>query len=131
MKEKPRKKVPKKISSVSHPTRQAILEELEKNEQTTLDLEESLNESRYNLYHHLEVLETQGIIEQKREGKVKVYNLRKGVAPIVLEISELSREKRDVFKDLLNEMLKLWEKEEVKDIKEIDEVLIVPTVDDI
>lgn len=128
MKEERRKKVPKRISSVSHPTRQAILEELNKKEQTTLDLEESLEESRYNLYHHLEVLETQGIIEQKREGKVKVYNLRKGVAPIILEIKHLSKEQHSEFKNLLNKILALWKKETVKDISEIDEVLIVPSV---
>ena len=128
MKEERRKKVPKKISSVSHPTRQAILEELKKKEQTTLDLEQSLEESRYNLYHHLEVLETQGIIEQKREGKLKVYNLRKGVAPIILEINQLSKDKHDEFKDLLNKILALWKKEAVKNVSEIDEVLIVPSV---
>jgi len=128
MKEERRKKIPKKISSVSHPTRQAIIEELTDKDQSTLDLEQSLEESRYNLYHHLEVLETQGIIEQKREGKVKVYNLRKGVAPIVLEISDLPKVKHSMFKDLLNKMLKLWNKEEVKTIDEIDEVLIVPAV---
>ena len=130
MKEKPRKKVPKKISSVSHPTRQAILEELTKNEQTTLDLEESLNESRYNLYHHLEVLETQGIIEQKREGKVKIYNLRKGVAPIILEIDSLSSDKHSEFKSLLNKILALWKKDPIKNVRDIDEVLIVPSVKD-
>lgn len=126
MKEERRKKVPKKISSVSHPTRQAILEELKKNKQTTIDLEESLSESRYNLYHHLEVLENQGIIEQQREGKVKVYNLRKGVAPIVLEINELSKAQYSEFKILLNKMLELWKKEKVNDVSEIDEVMIVP-----
>jgi DNA-binding transcriptional ArsR family regulator len=128
MKEERRKKVPKKISSVSHPTRQAILEELKKKDQTTLDLEQSLEESRYNLYHHLEVLETQGIIEQKREGKIKVYNLRKGVAPIVLEIKYLPKEKHSEFRNLLNKILALWKKEVVKEISEIDEVLIVPSV---
>ena len=128
MKEERRKKVPKKISSVSHPTRQAILEELKKKEQTTLDLEQSLEESRYNLYHHLEVLETQGIIEQKREGKLKVYNLRKGVAPKILEINQLSKDKHNEFKDLLNKILALWKKEAVRNVSEIDEVLIVPSV---
>lgn len=127
MKEQRRKKIPKKISSVSHPTRQAIIEELKNKDQTTLDLEQSLDESRYNLYHHLEVLETQGIIEKEREGKLKVYKLRKGVAPIVLEIGNLSKEKHNSFKELLNKMLKLWNKEEVRNIAEIDEVLIVPS----
>ena len=130
MKEERRKKVPKKISSVSHPTRQAILEELKGKEQTTLDLEQSLDESRYNLYHHLEVLETQGIIEQKREGKVKVYNLRKNVAPIVLEINKLSKDKQNEFKLLLNKILSLWKKDQIKNVNDIDELLIVPSTDD-
>ena len=130
MKEQRRKKVPKKISSVSHPTRQAIIEELKNKDQTTLELEQSLDESRYNLYHHLEVLETQGIIEKEREGKLKVYKLRKGVAPIVLELVSLPKDKHNEFKNLLNKILALWKKETVNDISEIDEVLIVPSVKD-
>ena len=129
MKEERRKKVPKKISSVSHPTRQAILEELKNKEQTTMDLEQTLDESRYNLYHHLEVLETQGIIAQKREGKVKVYNLRKNVAPIVLELSSLPKAKHGEFKSLLNKILSLWKKDQIEDINDVDEVLIVPSTE--
>jgi hypothetical protein len=73
-------------------------------------------------------LETQGIIEQKREGKVKVYSLRKGVAPIILEITQLSKDKHSEFKNLLNKILALWKKEAVRNVSEIDEVLIVPAV---
>jgi len=130
MKEQGRKKVPKKISSVSHPTRQAIIEELSKSNQTTKNLEDSLEESRYNLYHHLEVLETQGIIEHKIDERVKVYNLRKGVAPIVLEIDALTKNQHSEFKNLLNKILALWKKDKVEDISEIDEVLIVPAYED-
>ncbi len=129
MKEERRKKVPKKISSVSHPTRQAILEELQNKDQTTLDLEQSLDENRYNLYHHLEVLETQGIIEQKKEGKVKVYNLRKNVAPIILELGKLPKDKHNEFKTLLNKILTLWKKDQIKNIEDVDEVLIVPSTE--
>ncbi len=127
MKEERRKRVPKKISSVSHPTRKAIVEELKEKNQTTLDLEQSLDESRYNLYHHLEVLENQGIIEQEREGKVKVYKLRKGATPIVLEVEALPKDKHETFKQLLNKILLLWKEKEIKNITDIDEVLIVPT----
>ena len=126
MKEERRKRVPKKISSVSHPTRKAIVDELKEKNQTTLDLEQSLDESRYNLYHHLEVLENQGIIEQRREGKVKVYKLRKGATPIVLEVEALPKDKHETFKQLLNKILLLWKEKEIKNITEIDEVLIVP-----
>ena len=122
-----RKGVPKNISSVSHPTRKAIVEELKEKNQTTLDLEQSLDESRYNLYHHLEVLESQGIIEKGKEGKLKVYKLRKGVSPIVLEVEALPKEKHETFKQLLNKILQLWKEKEIKNIDEIDEVLIVPT----
>ena len=127
MKEERRKRVPKKISSVSHPTRKAIVDELKEKNQTTLDLEQSLDESRYNLYHHLEVLETQGIIEQKREGKVKVYKLRKGATPIILEVEALPKDKQETFKQLLNKILLLWKEKEINNITDIDEVLIVPT----
>ncbi len=126
MKEERRKRVPKKISSVSHPTRKAIVAELKEKNQTTLDLEQSLNESRYNLYHHLEVLENQGIIEQQREGKMKVYKLRKGATPIVLEVEALPKDKHETFKQLLNKILLLWKEKEIKNITDIDEVLIVP-----
>ena len=101
MKEERRKKIPKKISSVSHPTRQAILEELKGKEQTTLDLEQSL-----------------------------VYNLRKNVAPIVLEINKLSKDKQNEFKLLLNKILSLWKKDQIKNVNDIDEVLIIPSIDD-
>ena len=127
MKDERRKRVPKEISSVSHPTRQAILKELKKSGKTTLELERILKESRYNLYHHLEVLKKQGIIEEKKEGKVKVYRIRKGVSPIVLEIAKLQEEKKEKFMKLLNEMLKLWEEEEIKEIEKISEVMIIPT----
>jgi DNA-binding transcriptional ArsR family regulator len=126
MKDERRKRVPKKISSVSHPTRKAIVDELKEKNQTTLDLEQSLNESRYNLYHHLEVLENQGIIEQHRDGKVKVYKLRKGATPIVLEVEALPEDKQETFKQLLNKILILWKEKEIKNITDIDEVLIVP-----
>ncbi len=126
MKDERRKRVPKKISSVSHPTRKAIVDELKEKNQTTLDLEQSLNESRYNLYHHLEVLENQGIIEQHRDGKVKVYKLRKGATPIVLEVEALPEDKQETFKQLLNKILILWKEKEINNITDIDEVLIVP-----
>ncbi|MHA1222500.1 MAG: winged helix-turn-helix domain-containing protein [Candidatus Heimdallarchaeaceae archaeon] len=127
MEEERRKRVPKEISSVSHPTRQAILKQLKKSGKTTLELERELKESRYNLYHHLEVLKKQGIIEEKKEGKIKVYKIRKGVSPIVLEVNKLPEEKKEKFRKLLNEMLKMWQEDEIKKIDSISEVMIIPT----
>ena len=59
-----------------------------------------------------------------------MYKLRKGVAPIVLELESLPRDKHTEFKNLLNKILALWKKDEVRNITEIDEVLIVPTTKD-
>jgi len=117
------------MSQYSLHSPQACLKELKNKSQTTLDLEESLNESRYNLYHHLEVLEKQGIIQQEKEGKLKKYKLRKGVTPIILEIDRLKPENYEEFRFLLNKILKLWSEEEIKNIKDIDEVLIVPSTE--
>ena len=61
---------------------------------------------------------------------MKVYNLRKNVAPIVLEINELDKDKHSEFKSLLNKILSLWKKDQIKDVNDIDEVLIVPSVED-
>lgn len=131
MKEERRKRVPKKISSVSHPTRQGILDALREEEQTTLQLEEKLEENRYNLYHHLEVLEKQGIIEKQtqKDSKMKVYKLRKGSSPIVLALDNLPQHKHLTFKNLLNKLLVLWNEKPIESVDSIDEVLIVPSTE--
>ena len=67
--------VPKNISSVAHPTRQAIIRCLEAGPRTTVDLEKELGESRYNLYHHLKTLKDQGFIKERIQGRMKVFEL--------------------------------------------------------
>ncbi|MHA1222444.1 MAG: winged helix-turn-helix domain-containing protein [Candidatus Heimdallarchaeaceae archaeon] len=47
-----------------------MLKQLKKSGKTTLELEKELKESRYTLYHHLEVLKKQGIIEEKKENGI-------------------------------------------------------------
>jgi len=39
----------------------------------------------------------------------------------------LPKDKHETFKQLLNKILLLWKEKEIKNITEIDEVLIVPT----
>ncbi len=78
MKKGPKKSrvwVPRKVSSVAHPTRQAILACLESGPKTTVELEKELNESRYNLYHHLAKLKEEGFIKERIEGRTKIYEL--------------------------------------------------------
>lgn len=63
------------IASVAHPTRQAIIKCLDSGPKNTRELEQELNESRYNLYHHLKNLKDRGIIEEDKDGRSKVYSL--------------------------------------------------------
>jgi len=64
------------VKAASHPVRNKILKALKGGAMSTPDLEEALNESRYNLYHHLDVLVNSNlIIEKKHSSKAKHYEL--------------------------------------------------------
>ncbi len=103
-----RKRISPEISSIMHPTRQAIIDALEDHRRlTTIDLEKILQESRYNLYHHLNVLGQQGLIREKIEGKVKFYELAKETHVVSISTTELSEERKDLFIKKLNELLEL------------------------
>lgn len=69
------------ISATTHPTRQAILNRLKDEPATTVDLEEVTGETRYNLYHHLTVLEENGLIRHKMKGRIKEYMLATSKRP--------------------------------------------------
>src|SRR3972149_731262 len=57
-----------------HPPRQLILKGLKEKDLSTIDLERQTGENRYNLYHHLGVLEEAGLIEsQLEDGRAKKY----------------------------------------------------------
>ena len=86
--------VPRNISSVAHPTRQAIIKCLENGPRTTVDLEKELRESRYNLYHHLKSLKEQGFIKERIRGRMKVYELERGrgkAQELVEDVESLTR----------------------------------------
>ena len=64
------------VKAASHPVRNKILKALKGGAMSTPDLQESLNESRYNLYHHLDVLINSNLIAEKdRSSKTKYYEL--------------------------------------------------------
>jgi DNA-binding transcriptional ArsR family regulator len=66
------------LSTASHPLRRKILKHLKKDSQSTIDLEAKTSEDRYNLYHHLGVLEKSGLIridKKRSEGKLKYYEM--------------------------------------------------------
>jgi len=75
----PRAYVEDAITAASHPTRRQILEKLKAAPSSTPEREEATGENRYNLYHHLDVLEQSGLIHHDlQEGRTKQYRLAKG-----------------------------------------------------
>lgn len=66
---------------IAHPTRRKILKALEKEPHTTVELEQATERDRYNLYHHLSVLEETGLVRSRVVGKAKEYSLRSRKRP--------------------------------------------------
>ena len=63
--------------ALSHPTRLAIYEDLlEAEEKSTVMLQKSTGVTRYHLYHHLQTLEKNGLIENHRdEGRLSLIHI--------------------------------------------------------
>lgn len=98
------------MSDTAHPTRELILRTLKEGPQSTLDLEKVTGENRYNLYHHLSVLEDVPLITSSiGEGRSKVFELcnpkRPEVAFIVLDNGDKEEAKA------LKKILKLLDEE--------------------
>ena len=72
------------VKAASHPVRREILKTLKGGPQSSLDLEDKLGESRYNLYHHLDVLSEANLIQgsaSKDDSKAKQYQLKEPKRP--------------------------------------------------
>ena len=72
------------VKAATHPVRREILKSLKKGPQSTVDLEEELKESRYNLYHHLDVLSSAGLVKEslsKSGGKIRHFALKEPKRP--------------------------------------------------
>jgi DNA-binding transcriptional ArsR family regulator len=64
------------MRATAHPTREMILRELKDGPRSTLELEEVTGEDRYNLYHHLGVLEDAQLVRSMlSSGRTKVFEL--------------------------------------------------------
>ena len=64
------------VKAASHPIRNKILKVLKGGAMSTPALQEALNESRYNLYHHLDILVNSNlIVEKEHASKAKYYEL--------------------------------------------------------
>jgi len=82
------------VSAATHPTRGLILRRLKEGPCSTLQLEDETGESRYNLYHHLAVLEDAQLItaELDEDRRTKRYRLFRPSKP---ELSLLILEEDD------------------------------------
>jgi len=73
--------------SLSHPTRLAMYEELlNAEEMSTVMLQKSTGVTRYHLYHHLQSLEKNGLVENHRnEGRARWWRVteRVSVTPVI------------------------------------------------
>jgi DNA-binding transcriptional ArsR family regulator len=66
------------LRAATHPTRQTILKSLQESDRSTTDLEQMTGENRYNLYHHLAILEQAGLVGHRlRDSRSKEFFLRK------------------------------------------------------
>jgi len=66
------------LRAATHPTRQTILKTLQESDRSTTDLEQLTGENRYNLYHHLAILEQTGLVGHRlRDSRSKEFFLRK------------------------------------------------------
>ncbi len=72
------------VKAATHPVRREILKSLKKGPRSSVDLEDELSESRYNLYHHLGVLTDAGLVKEsspKQGGKTRHFSLKEPKRP--------------------------------------------------
>jgi len=70
------------IKATAHPTRALILRALRDRSRSTVELEELTGENRYNLYHHLDVLQQVGLVGFRMgESRTKEFHLKKPRRP--------------------------------------------------
>tara|TARA_Y100001933_G_scaffold208419_1_gene211971 strand:- start:56 stop:493 length:438 start_codon:yes stop_codon:yes gene_type:complete len=113
------------VKAATHPVRRGILKSLKKGPQSTIELEDELNESRYNLYHHLDVLAQAGLVKEspvKSGGKTRHFELREPKRP---ELAVLLFDEQEMGEDPKGKelLLKAIEKLEGKPIPHRDKVV--------
>ena len=107
------------VSATTHPTRELILRELRERPCSTLELESVTGESRYNLYHHLSVLEDAQLIIAALDDdrKTKRYELFRPTKP---ELSLLILDENDAEEaKTLKRVLKHLDSENIPHLDEI------------
>jgi DNA-binding transcriptional ArsR family regulator len=97
--------------AATHPVRSTILKSLKDSPRSTVELERITGEARYNLYHHLNLLEQVGLVHwELGDSKTKVYSLlkpkRPEVAVIILDEHEIKKKPKEfkAFLDLMGQI---------------------------
>ena len=93
--------------ALSHPTRQAVYETLlERDEMSTVMLQKSTGITRYHLYHHIQLLQKNGLVENHRdEGRARWWRVTERVSldtNLGNSQSEWSDRLPDAVRELLN-----------------------------
>ena len=100
------------VKVASHPVRRNILKLLKQHKcLSTLDLEDELGESRYNLYHHISMLEKSRLIKEDKvesAGKLRYYKINKVKKP---KIATMNYNRLEIKNDqkLFNLLFKILE----------------------
>lgn len=76
------------FQALGHPTRLAIIENLEQGELSAGELQEKLNVEQANLSQHLAVLRTKQLVVNRKAGNQVFYSVRD---PIILKVLALMR----------------------------------------
>jgi DNA-binding transcriptional ArsR family regulator len=122
-----RKYIEGAIKAASHPVRDQILRSLKNGPLSAVDLEEMLGQSRYNLYHHLDVLaQTDLVTELDTSGKTKQYKIN---APSKPEVAVFLFNEDDLLKNIgiwnkLLQGLEMIEGEKIPHKEKIKEVQV-------
>ena len=94
------------IKATSHPTRALILKALRDEDRSTVELEELTGENRYNLYHHLDVLQQVGLVGFRiGVSRMKEFHLKKPKRPDTAYLQLERDDPEDVAK--LNRIVKV------------------------
>ena len=89
--------------ALSHPTRLAIYENLlNADEKSTVMLQKSTGVTRYHLYHHLQTLVKNGLVENHRdEGRARWWRVTERVTPTASSQTDVSGNLPDSVRALL------------------------------
>ncbi len=89
--------------ALSHPTRLAIYENLlNADEKSTVMLQKSTGVTRYHLYHHLQTLVKNGLVENHRdEGRARWWRVTERVTPTASSQADVSGNLPDSVRALL------------------------------